>query len=75
MHWKTGENTEYQGNVICLDAMKHIALHPALAGLSFILEKPNDDWYIEEIHTVLRWMKEVGSAVNFLLTGDKKRCK
>ena len=41
------------------EAMKRIALHPALAGLPFILETPNEDeGYIEEIHTVLRWMAE-----------------
>ena len=39
-----------------LEAMRRIALHPALAGLPFILETPNDDaGYIEEIHTVLDW--------------------
>ena len=40
-----------------VDAMKRIALHPAFAGLPFILETPNDDeGYIAEIHTVLDWM-------------------
>ena len=40
-----------------MEAMKRIALHPALAGLPFILETPNDDeGYIAEIHTVLRWI-------------------
>ena len=44
-----------------LEAMKRIALHPALARLPFILETPNDDeGYIEEIHTVQSWMKEMG---------------
>ena len=44
-----------------LEAMKRIALHPALEGLPFILETPNDDeGYIEEIHTVQSWMKEMG---------------
>lgn len=39
-----------------LEAMRRIALHPALAGLPFILETPNDDaGYIQEIHTVLNW--------------------
>ena len=42
-----------------VEAMKRIALHPALQGLPFILETPNDDeGYIEEIHTVLGWMEE-----------------
>jgi deoxyribonuclease-4 len=41
-----------------MDAMKRIAMHPALAGLPFILETPNDDeGYIEEIHTVKNWME------------------
>lgn len=40
-----------------MEAMKRIALHPALQGLPFILETPNgDEGYIEEIHTVLGWM-------------------
>ncbi len=39
-----------------MEAMKRIALHPALQGLPFILETPNDDdGYISEIHTVLGW--------------------
>ena len=39
-----------------IEAMKRIALHPALQGLPFILETPNEDeGYIEEIHTVLHW--------------------
>lgn len=39
------------------DAMKRIVQHPALAGLPFILETPNDDeGYIKEIHTVQDWM-------------------
>ena len=42
---------------IGMDAMKRIALHPALAGRPFILETPNDDdGYKAEIHTVLEWM-------------------
>ena len=42
-----------------MEAMKRIALHPALQGLPFILETPNEDeGYIEEIHTVLSWMEE-----------------
>ena len=43
-----------------MEAMKRIALHPVLRGLPFILETPNEDeGYIEEIHSVLRWQKEV----------------
>lgn len=42
-----------------MEAMKRIALHPELGGLPFILETPNDDaGYIEEIHTIYRWMDE-----------------
>lgn len=41
------------------EALRRIALHPALQGLPFILETPNDDaGYIREIHTVLAWKKE-----------------
>ena len=44
---------------IGLEAMKRIVLHPVLQGLPFILETPNDDeGYIEEIHTVLRWTEK-----------------
>lgn len=51
-HEKLGKGT------IGMDAMKRIALHPALQGKPFILETPNDDQgYIKEIHTVLRWME------------------
>ena len=51
-HEKLGEGH------IGMDAMKRIALHPALAGCPFILETPNDDeGYIREIHTVLSWME------------------
>ena len=51
-HEKLGEG--YIGK----DAMKRIALHPALQGKPFILETPNDDaGYIKEIHTVLDWME------------------
>ena len=40
-----------------MEAMKRIALHPALQGLPFILETPNEDeGYIEEIRTVREWM-------------------
>ena len=43
---------------IGMDAMKRIALHPALAGLPFILETPNDEeGYIREIRTVHGWME------------------
>lgn len=49
-HEKLGEGH------IGMDAMKRIALHPALSGRPFILETPNDDeGYIREIHTVLSW--------------------
>ena len=42
-----------------MEAMRRIALHPALAGLPFILETPNDDeGYIEEIRTVQSWLQE-----------------
>lgn len=42
---------------IGMDAMKRIVTHPALQGLPFILETPNDDrGYMEEIHTVLGWI-------------------
>ena len=51
-HEKLGEGH------IGIDAMKRIALHPALQNKPFILETPNDDaGYIKEIHTVLNWMK------------------
>lgn len=51
-HEKLGEGH------IGIDAMKRIALHPALQNRPFILETPNDDaGYIKEIHTVLDWMK------------------
>ena len=50
-HEKLGEG------YIGMDAMKRIALHPALQNKPFILETPNDDQgYIKEIHTVLSWM-------------------
>ena len=40
-----------------MEAMRRIALHPALSGRPFILETPNDDeGYIREIHTVLSWL-------------------
>ena len=41
---------------IGLEAMKRIALHPALQGLPFILETPNDDeGYIQEIKMIQGW--------------------
>lgn len=51
-HEKLGEG------YIGMEAMKRIALHPALQGKPFILETPNDDaGYIKEIHTVQSWME------------------
>lgn len=51
-HEKLGEG------FIGMDAMKRIALHPALQNKPFILETPNDDQgYINEIHTVLGWIE------------------
>lgn len=39
------------------DAMRRIALHPALQGRPFILETPNDnDGYKQEIRTVRSWL-------------------
>ncbi len=39
-----------------MEAMKRIALHPALQGLPFILETPNEEaGYMKEIRTVLEW--------------------
>ena len=44
---------------IGMDAMKRIALHPALQNKPFILETPNDDaGYIKEIQIVNDWMRE-----------------
>jgi deoxyribonuclease-4 len=44
---------------IGMEAMKRIALHPALQNLPFILETPNDDaGYKAEIALVNRWMNE-----------------
>ncbi len=41
---------------IGMEALKRIAQHPALAGLPFILETPNDDaGYMEEIQIVREW--------------------
>ena len=51
-HEKLGEG------FLGMQAMKRIALHPALQDKPFILETPNDDaGYIREIHTVLEWME------------------
>lgn len=51
-HEKLGEG------FIGVDAMKRIALHPALQNKPFILETPNDDaGYIKEIHIVLDWIE------------------
>ena len=51
-HEKLGEGC------IGMEAMKRIALHPALQGRPFILETPNDDeGYIKEIRTVLSWVE------------------
>ena len=45
--------------MIGMEAMKRVAMHPALQGLPFILETPNEDeGYIEEIRMVLRWFEE-----------------
>lgn len=44
---------------IGIDAMKRVALHPALAGKPFILETPNDDeGYAKEIALFREWMTE-----------------
>ena len=52
-HEKLGEGQ------LGLEALRRIALHPALASLPFILETPNDDdGYIREIHTILGWINE-----------------
>ncbi len=41
------------------EAMRRIVRHPALQGLPFILETPNDDeGYMAEIAEVKRWMRE-----------------
>ena len=49
-HEKLGEGK------IGAEALRRIALHPALQGLPFILETPNDNvGYIREIHTVQDW--------------------
>ena len=52
-HEKLGEG------FIGMEAMKRIALPPALQNKPFILETPNDDaGYIKEIHTVLSWFNQ-----------------
>lgn len=52
-HEKLGEG------YIGADAMKRIALHPALQNKPFILETPNDDaGYIREIALVKSWMTD-----------------
>lgn len=49
-HAKLGEG------FLGLDALRRLALHPALQNRPFILETPNDDdGYIREIRTVLTW--------------------
>lgn len=41
------------------DAMRRIALHPALQEKPFVLETPNElDGYKQEIHTVRQWLGE-----------------
>ncbi|MBQ1575338.1 MAG: deoxyribonuclease IV [Oscillospiraceae bacterium] len=50
-HEKLGEGK------LGLEALRRIALHPALSSLPFILETPNEDaGYIREIRTVLDWL-------------------
>ncbi|MBQ4474420.1 MAG: deoxyribonuclease IV [Lachnospiraceae bacterium] len=45
--------------VLGAEAMRRIVRHPALQGLPFILETPNDDeGYVAEIAEVKRWMRE-----------------
>ena len=52
-HEKIGEGR------IGAEALKRVACHPALQGLPFILETPNDDeGYIEEIRTIREWTEE-----------------
>ena len=54
-HAKLGEGQ------IGLPALRRIALHPALQGLPFTLETPNnDEGYIREIHLVQDWMAQGG---------------
>ena len=52
-HEKLGEGC------LGLEALKRLALHPALAGRPFILETPNDEaGYIREIRMVRGWMEK-----------------
>lgn len=52
-HAKIGEGC------IGMEAMRRVALHPALAGRPFILETPNDDeGYKKEIALVREWAEE-----------------
>ena len=45
---------------IGMEAMKRIALHPALQGLPFILETPNEEeGYMDEIQTVQCWLEKM----------------
>lgn len=49
---------------IGLEALRRIALHPALQGLPFILETPNDDeGYVEEIKMVKGWFYCDGNTI------------
>ena len=61
-HAKLGEGE------IGLEALRRVALHPALAGRPFILETPNDDeGYIREIRMVLdgvTTLEEVNRVIN-----------
>lgn len=51
-HAKLGEGR------IGLDALRRVAMHPALQGLPFILETPNDEeGYRREIRLVREWME------------------
>lgn len=53
-HQKIGEGQ------IGLEAMKRIALHPALSGKPFILETPNDEeGYAREIAMIKEWTKDI----------------
>ncbi len=53
-HQKIGQGA------IGMEAMKRVALHPALAGKPFILETPNEDeGYAKEIAMIKEWTKEL----------------
>lgn len=53
-HQKIGEGK------IGVEALKRVALHPALAGKPFILETPNEDeGYAKEIAMIKEWTKEL----------------